>query len=36
MGAVSRALMYFVLDERGVYQGNTMDIQYGMLTRKAV
>lgn len=33
---VSRALMYFVLDERGVYQGNTMDIQYGMLTRNAV
>jgi NAD(P)-dependent dehydrogenase (short-subunit alcohol dehydrogenase family) len=33
---VSRALMYFVLDERGVYQGNTMDIQYGGLTRNAV
>jgi NAD(P)-dependent dehydrogenase (short-subunit alcohol dehydrogenase family) len=33
---VSRALLYFVLDERGVYQGNTMDIQYGMLTRNAV
>ena len=33
---VSRALMYFVLDERGVYQGNTMDIEYGMLTRNAV
>lgn len=33
---VSRALLYFVLDERGVYQANTMDIQYGGLTRNAV
>jgi NAD(P)-dependent dehydrogenase (short-subunit alcohol dehydrogenase family) len=33
---VSRALLYFVVDERGVYQGNTMDIQYGMRTRNAV
>lgn len=33
---VSRALLYFVQDERGVYQGNTMDIEYGMLTRNAV